>query len=153
MGFSRELKGRKNCWRVSICLLPGRGVPSWGCLGCVWGAVRGGTAESRAVPLRKKRGGRVGWGVGGLHLEQAPLRNRRRRMTTLRKFTPTFRDAFWDTLGALRGAITRTHYTFPTPIHHRNLRILYRGSSKLFNINLQLQMTNCVICSRKFYYL
>lgn len=40
--------------------LPGHGVPSWGCWGCVGGAVRGGTAESQVVPLRKKRDIRAG---------------------------------------------------------------------------------------------
>lgn len=40
--------------RESVCILPGHGVPSWGCWGCVRGAVHGGTAESQVVPLKKK---------------------------------------------------------------------------------------------------
>lgn len=59
--------------------LPGHEVPSWGCWGCVGGAVRGGTAESRVVPLRKKSDIREGRGQqggegqgrgGGLHLQE-----------------------------------------------------------------------------------
>lgn len=48
--------------RESVCFLPGHGVPSWGCWGCVGGAVRGGTAESQVVPLRKKSDIREGMG-------------------------------------------------------------------------------------------
>lgn len=63
--------------------LPGRGVPSLGCWGCVGGAVRVGTAESRAVPLRKKSHVREGRGQkGGLHLMellQSSESNRRGR--------------------------------------------------------------------------
>lgn len=63
--------------REGVCILPGHGVPSWGCWGCVGGAVRGGTAESRVVPLKKKSDIRewraqkvgVGGGGGGLYLE------------------------------------------------------------------------------------
>lgn len=51
--------------RESVCVLPGHGVPSWGCWGCVGGAVRGGTAESRVVPLRKKSDIREGRGQKG----------------------------------------------------------------------------------------
>lgn len=57
--------------REGVCILPGHGVPSWGCWGCVGGAVRGGTAESRVVPLKKKsdirewRAQKVGVGWGG----------------------------------------------------------------------------------------
>lgn len=40
--------------RESVCILPDHGVPSWGCWGCVGGAVHGGTAESQVVPLKKK---------------------------------------------------------------------------------------------------
>lgn len=51
--------------REGVCILPGHGVPSWGCLGCVGGAVHGGTAESRVVPLRKKSDIREGRGQKG----------------------------------------------------------------------------------------
>lgn len=47
--------------RESVCILPGHGVPSWGCWGCVGGAVHGGTAESRVVPLKKKSDIREWW--------------------------------------------------------------------------------------------
>lgn len=53
---------KEGCLRESICFLPGHGVPSWGCWGCVGGAVHGGTAESRVVPLRKKSDIRKGRG-------------------------------------------------------------------------------------------
>lgn len=59
--------------REGVCILPGHEVPSWGCLGCVGGAVHGGTAESQVVPLRKKsdiRDGRGQKGGGDLHLEK-----------------------------------------------------------------------------------
>lgn len=58
--------------RESVCILPGHGVPSLGCWGCVGGAVHGGTAESRVVPLRKKSDIREGRAQkkGGGHLEE-----------------------------------------------------------------------------------
>lgn len=48
----------------SVCLLPGHGVPSLGCWGCVGGAVHGGTAESQVVPLGKKSDGKRGAVIG-----------------------------------------------------------------------------------------
>lgn len=52
----------EGCLRESVCSLPGHEVPSWGCWGCVGGAVHEGTAESRVVPLRKKSDIREGRG-------------------------------------------------------------------------------------------
>ena len=67
---------REGCLRESVCVLPGHGVPSWGCWGCVGGAVRGGTAESPVVPLRKKSDIREGRGQkGDLHLNELPNQN------------------------------------------------------------------------------
>lgn len=83
-GWKREVGGggvfgRKHFFFVFFCNSPGHGVPSWGCWGCVGGAVRGGTAESRVVPLRKKsdiregrgqQGGEGRGGAVGLHLQE-----------------------------------------------------------------------------------
>lgn len=69
-GEGGEVFGRKHFFFFFLrfflfCDLPGHEVPSWGCWGCVGGAVRGGTAESRVVPLRKKSDIREGRGQQG----------------------------------------------------------------------------------------
>lgn len=51
-GGFRGNERERGCLKESVCILPGHGVPSWGCWGCVGGAVRGGTAESQVVPGR-----------------------------------------------------------------------------------------------------
>lgn len=79
-GGFRGNERERGCLKESVCILPGHGVPSWGCWGCVGGAVRGGTAESQVVPLRKKsdiregRGQRVGWGGGVKTWRSCPIK-------------------------------------------------------------------------------